>query len=77
MCLREHAVTAKTSCTAGLFSFLLMKSDGSTAGPIDSSAFPSSMDLKGLMKDTLRKLLQNEPSLFSQGLRTSLSGSLR
>ena len=50
--------------------FLSTMADGS-AGPDGMSSSPSVTDLKDLIKDSLRELLQDEPALFSQASRGS------
>ena len=59
------------------FFFLLFvlstMADGS-AGPDGMSPSPSATDLKGLIKDSLCELLQDEPALFSQSSRGVTGG---
>ena len=43
-----------------------MASDGSPAGPSTSGTSPSLTDLKGIVKDSLRELLRDEPALFAR-----------
>jgi hypothetical protein len=47
--------------------------DGS-AGPDGMSSSPSTTDLKGLIKDSLRGLLQDEPALLSRGVTGGVDG---
>ena len=49
----------------------LMATDESSSGASSSS---STTELKGLIKDSLRELLQEEPTLFSQGPRVAGNG---
>ena len=53
--------------------FLSTMADGS-AGPDGMSSSPSVTDLKDLIKDSLRELLQDEPALFSQASRGVTGG---
>ena len=55
------------------FFFLFTMADGS-AGPNGMSPSPSTTDLMGLIKDSLRELLQDEPALFSQSSRGVTDG---
>ena len=52
-----------------------MASDGTPAVPSTSGTSPSLTDLKGIVKDSLRELLRDEPSLFARKTGRGSPGS--
>ena len=66
---------ASVSCLVFLFVCCVMASDGSSAGASTSGTSPSLTDLKGIVKESLRELLHDEPVLFSRRTERRPPGS--